>query len=140
MSSQLAPNHKIARMLRIERSLTVYNKSGKDAKVFITPCPIKRIKAVGLERLGHIEVELDGDYLTQEMFIKDGGEYTFTLDNSQVYYTTLFKTNTGKTNKTHPNKTNAEEWMIHRKNIKLDASRYDFVLLPRHANDLEHIF
>lgn len=132
MSSQLAPNHKIARMLLIERSLTVYNKSGKDAKIFITPCPIKRIKAVGLERLGHLEVELDGDYLTQEMFIKDGSEYTFTLDNSQVYYTTLFKTNASKTS--------AEEWKIHRKNIKLDASRYDFVLLPRHANDLEHIF
>ena len=114
----------LARRLRIIKSLNVFNRSGKDAKVIITPCPIKSIKSVGLSKLGNYEIETHGEYLPQEAPIRDGGNHTFTLDNSQIYYTTLFKCQ--------------DEWKLHRKNIKLDTSVNDFVLLPRHANDTEY--
>jgi len=114
----------LARRLRIVKSLRVFNKSGKDARIIITPCPIKSIKSVGHIYLGNYEIESHGEYLPQELTIRDGSDNTFTLDNSQIYYTTLFKCE--------------NEWKLHRKNIKLDASINDFVLLPRHANDTQY--
>jgi hypothetical protein len=114
----------LARRLRIVKSLRVFNRSGKDAKVIITPCPITSIKSVGHSYLGNYELETHGEYLPQEAPIRDGENHTFTLDNSQIYYTTLFKCK--------------DEWKLHRKSIRLDASINDFVLLPRHANDTEY--
>lgn len=114
----------LARRLRIIKLLNVFNRSGKDAKVIITPCPIKSVKSVGLSKVGCYDIETHGEYLTQEAPIRDGEYYTFKLDNSQIYCTTLFKCQ--------------NEWKLHRKNIKLDTAVNDFILLPRHANDTEY--
>jgi hypothetical protein len=124
--SQQAPQqNKVARIFRISRQLKVSNRSGKNAKICISPCPIKSIKLFGVKKLLQVEFQTDGTYMTQEEKIPSGGEHTFSLDNSQVYYTTLFECN--------------GEWKVHRKNIRLDAAWYDLVLLPRHANDTENI-
>jgi hypothetical protein len=125
-NSQQAPQQNLlARIFRINRQLKVSNRSGKNAKICISPCPIKSIKMLGVKKLLQVEFQTEGNYLTQEDKILNDGEHTFTLDNSQVYYTTLFECN--------------GEWKLHRKNMRLDAAWYDLVLLPRHANDTENI-
>ena len=110
--------------LRIKKTLLVENKSGKIAKVVITPCPIKTISLIGLEKLGQFSFTLSGDYLPQEMMINDKKTHTFDLDNSQIYYTTFFYGD--------------KEWRLARKNIKHDSTKYNLVLYPEHANETQN--
>ena len=108
----------------ILRRLLVENKSGKIAKVVITPCPIKTISLIGLEKIGQFSFTLSGDYLPQEMMINDKKTHIFELDNSPIYYTTFFYGN--------------KEWRLARKNVKHDPTKYNLVLYPEHANETQN--
>lgn len=108
----------------IQTRLLVENKSGKIAKVVITPCPIKTISLIGLEKIGQFSFTLSGDYLPQEMMINDKKTHTFELDNSPIYYTTFFYGN--------------KEWRLARKNVKHDSNKYNLVLYPEHANETQN--
>lgn len=122
--SNKCTKQKIEEPEHILKSLLVENKSGKIAKVVITPCPIKTISLIGLEKLGQFSFILRGDYLPQEMMINDKKTHTFDLDNSQIYYTTFFYGN--------------KEWRLARKNVKHDSSKYNLVLYPEHANETQN--
>ena len=101
--------HKIG----IRRNIRINNSCDKKAYVIITPTPITSITSIGVEKLGNIQYERQGEYKSEEMMILPGKEKFFELETSKIYISVLIEVEDCK-------------WRQWRKNRLIDAKKVDY--------------
>jgi hypothetical protein len=97
--------------------VNVNNVSGHKAWVMVSPTPMTRIQSVGIEKAGHMDFSMVGEYKCQQSPVLNQDVCTFTLDTSNIYYTVFFECDTG--------------WKMLHDNMKLNTSKADIHLVER---------
>lgn len=124
---QQEQNIPISRKLGFNKYVNVNNISGKNAWIIISPAPIKSISSLGIEQLGNISFQNDGEYKCQESSVINNSSEVFDLDNSKIYYTTFFNCN--------------NKWKLSYKNRKINTRKMDINLLEKHViNSIDYDF
>lgn len=120
-------NISISRKLGLNKYVNVNNISGKNAWIIISPAPVKSISSLGIEKLGNISFQNDGEYKCQESSVLNNSSEEFDLDNSKIYYTTFFNCD--------------NKWKLSYKNRKINTKKMDINLLEKHVlNSIDYDF
>lgn len=109
----------LMRRVGISKEVTINNISGKNAWVMLTPAPVTRLGAFGINKLGEINFVTSGEYKTQQISILNGSRSRYDLDNGMTYVS-LFLHVDGKWKKV---------WLDRLFNTK----KYDINILERHV-------
>lgn len=124
---QQEQNIPISRKLGLNKYVNVNNISGKNAWIIISPAPIKSISSLGIEQVGNISFQNDGEYKCQESAVMNNSSEEFDLDNSKIYYTAFFNCN--------------NKWKLSYKNRKINTRKMDINLLEKHVeNSIDYDF
>ena len=119
-NSRVQPNvFSFFRYLGFAHKITVYNISGKQAWIILSPAPICGVSSFGLDKVGQISFTTNGNYKCQQSPLMASTAREFDLDNNQIYYSVFFNCD-GK-------------WKVHFKDRKMNSTKYDINLLQRHV-------
>ena len=116
-SRQPPDNHVIARRVGLTREINITNSCDKNAYVIVSSTPIKSITSLGLDGIGNVEFETQGEYKSQELLILPGYKKLFDLHTKEVYLSILIEVENSV-------------WKQWRKNRLINAGRCDYQITP----------
>ena len=121
-------NIPLKRKFGFKRNINITNSCRKKAYIIIASTPIRSISTIGVDGIGNIQFEQQGDYRSQEMLILPGQKKFFELHTKKIYVSILIETE-------------KSTWRQWRKNRLIDSSESDYRITPNaHMECLETNF